>query len=269
MSRLLGHRPSPAMVVALLALFMVAGSPAQAARKDSGVVDASKRVAGFTAGQLLGEEWRQLLELPPDANPLAGTGDNNCLSAGHKDKVLILWTTTAPTPPAVCDVKPGTPVFFYTLGGECSSVEPPPFFGATAEDQRRCILDWLRSTPFDAILVSIDGGPPGERWRRQLPRRLRAGHRRPARSKHLGRSRQPAGDLRRRGVLGAGSAAAPGDPHDHRDDRWRSVRWDHQPGGRQRRAGPHELTEVLLGRGSGRAVRAPLVGGPCRDGGPG
>jgi len=64
MGRLLGHRPSPAMVVALLALFMVAGSPAQAARKDSGVVDASKRVAGFTAGQMLGEEWRQLLELP-------------------------------------------------------------------------------------------------------------------------------------------------------------------------------------------------------------
>ena len=159
MSRLIGHRPSPAMVVALLALFMVAGSPAHAARKDSGVVDASKRVAGFTAGQLLGEEWRQLLELPPNANPLAGTGDN-CLSAGHKDKVLILWTTTAPTPPAVCDVKPGTPVFFYTLGGECSSVEPPPFFGATAEDQRQCILDWLRGTPFDAILVSIDGGPP-------------------------------------------------------------------------------------------------------------
>ena len=159
MSRLLGHRPSPAMVVALLALFMVAGSPAHAARKDSGVVDASKRVAGFTAGQLLGEEWRQLLELPPDANPLAGAGDN-CLSAGHKDKVLILWTTAAPTPPAVCDVKPGTPVFFYTLGGECSSVEPPPFFGATAEDQRQCILDWLRGTPFDAILVSIDGGPP-------------------------------------------------------------------------------------------------------------
>jgi hypothetical protein len=159
MSRLLGHRPSPAMVLALLALFMVAGSPAQAARNDSGVVDASKRIAGFTASQLLGEEWRQLLELPPDANPLAGTGDNNCLSAGRKDKVLILWTTTAPTPATVCNVKPGTPVFFYTLGGECSSVEPPPFFGATEEDQRQCILDFLRATRFDAILVSIDSGP--------------------------------------------------------------------------------------------------------------
>jgi hypothetical protein len=99
------------MVAMAAAVCIVAGSPAQAARKNSGVVDASKQVAGFTAGQLLGEEWRQLLELPPDANPLAGTGDN-CLSAGHKDKVRILWTTGAPTPPAVCNVKPGTPVFF-------------------------------------------------------------------------------------------------------------------------------------------------------------
>jgi hypothetical protein len=147
------------MVAMAAVVCMVAGSPAQAARNDSGVVDASKQVAGFTAGQLIGEEFRQLLELPPDANPIAGTGDN-CLSAGHKDKVLILWTTAAPTPATVCDVKPGTPVFFYAFGGECSSVEPPPFFGATEEAQRQCILDFLRPAPFDAILVSIDGGAP-------------------------------------------------------------------------------------------------------------
>jgi hypothetical protein len=138
---------------------VLAGSPAQAASKDSGIVDASKRVAGVTAGQLLGEEWRQLLELSPDANPYLGKGDN-CLSAGHRDKVLIVWTTLAPKPPAACNVKPGTPVFFYALGGECSSVEAPPYFGATEEEQRRCIVDSLRATPFDAILVSIDGGPP-------------------------------------------------------------------------------------------------------------
>ena len=31
---------------------------------------------------------------------------------------------------------------------------------ATEEDQRQCVLGFLRATPFDAILVSIDGGPP-------------------------------------------------------------------------------------------------------------
>jgi hypothetical protein len=147
------------MVAVLAAVCVLACSPAQAARNDSGIADASKRVAGFTAGQLLGEEWRQVLELPLDANPANNTG-NNCLSAGHKQKVLILWTTREPDPAPVCNVKPGTPVFFYALGGECSAVEPPPFFGATEAEQRQCVLDFLAATPFDAILVSIDGGPP-------------------------------------------------------------------------------------------------------------
>jgi hypothetical protein len=144
--------------IAVAAVCMLAAAPTQAARKDSGIVDASKRLAGFTAGQLLGEELRQVLELPLDVNPAAGA--DTCLSAGHREKVLLLWTTREPAPVPVCEVKPGTPVFFYALGGECSSVEPPPFFGATAEEQRQCMLDFLRETPFDAILVSIDGGPP-------------------------------------------------------------------------------------------------------------
>jgi hypothetical protein len=148
-----------AMLSIVAAVCVVAGSPAQAAPKDSGVADASKRLAGFTAGELLGEEWRQLLELPPDANPLLGNGDK-CLSTGRKDKVLILWTTQAPADPTVCNVRPGTPIFFYTTGGECSSVEDPPFFGATEEEQRQCVLDFLRDTAADAIMVSIDGGPP-------------------------------------------------------------------------------------------------------------
>jgi hypothetical protein len=146
------------IAIAAAAVCMLVGLPAQAAPKGSGIADASKRLAGFTAGQLLGEELRQVLELPLDVNPAAG--EDTCLSAGHKQKVLLLWTRREPDPLPVCDVKPGTPVFFYALGGECSSVEDPPFFGATEEEQRQCMLDFLQSTPFDAIEVRIDGGPP-------------------------------------------------------------------------------------------------------------
>jgi hypothetical protein len=147
-----------AMVAMAAAVCLVAASPAQAAPKDSGIADASKRLAGFTAGELLGEELRQVLELPPEVNPAAGA--DTCLSAGHKKKVLLLWTRRAPDPVPTCTVKPGTPVFFYALGGECSSVEDPPFFGETAEEQLQCMRDFLASTGFNAILVSIDGGPP-------------------------------------------------------------------------------------------------------------
>jgi hypothetical protein len=150
------------------AVCLLVGLPAQADRKDSGIGDASKRLAGFTAGELLGEELRQVLELPLDVNPAAGA--DNCLFAGHKKKVLLLWTrrpTAGETVP-VCNVKPGTPVFFYGLGGECSDVEPPPFYGATEQEQRRCMLDFLRQTPFRAILVRIDGGPPVNIGRRRF-----------------------------------------------------------------------------------------------------
>jgi hypothetical protein len=143
--------------IAVAALCLVAGSPAQAARKDGGIADASKRLAGFTAGELLGEELRQVLELPLEVNPAAGA--DTCLFAGHKKKVLLLWTRRDPPVPE-CDVKPGTPVFFYGLGGECSTVEEPPFFGETEEEQRQCMLDFLASTLFHAIEVRIDGGPP-------------------------------------------------------------------------------------------------------------
>ena len=144
--------------IAAAAVCMLVGLPAQAAQKETPILDASKRLAGFTAGQLLGEQLRQVLQLPLDVNPAAGA--DNCLFAGHKQKVLLLWTRRPPEEVPVCDVKPGTPVFFYGLGGDCSDVEDPPFFGATEREQRRCMLDFLRSTPFDAIEVSIDGGPP-------------------------------------------------------------------------------------------------------------
>lgn len=53
----------------------------------------------------------------------------------------------------------GTPVFFSTLCVECSSVEPPPYFGLTEAQQRQCALDGIHSTAFDAILVKIDDRP--------------------------------------------------------------------------------------------------------------
>jgi hypothetical protein len=158
-SRAVGVVRRIAMVALAAAACLIAASPGQAAQKDSRILDASKRLAGFTAGQLLGEQLRQVLELPLDVNPAAGA--DNCLFAGHKQKVLLLWTRRVPAEDApVCDVKPGTPVFFYGFGGECSDVEPAPFFGATEEGQRRCMLDFIRSTPIDAIEVSIDVGPP-------------------------------------------------------------------------------------------------------------
>lgn len=157
MSRLVRFRwfSATALVIGMLAATV--GTALAAPPADQGLVPASGQLAGFTPGQLLGEEFRQLLPLPLAVNPFAGSRENTCRSAGNKDKVLILWTTPAPGAPTVCNVKPGTPVFFSTLSGECSNVEAAPFFGKDAAAQEACAREFLRTTPFDAILVSIDG----------------------------------------------------------------------------------------------------------------
>jgi hypothetical protein len=146
-------------IVVGVVLLAIVGPSAQAAGADHGkLVPASGRLAGFTGGQLLGEELRQLFELPVAENPFAGAGDS-CFATGNKRKVLIAWTR--PTAP-VCSVKPGTPIFLFSYFTECSNTEPPPFFGGESEaGQRQCALDLLRETGvFDAILVSIDGRRP-------------------------------------------------------------------------------------------------------------
>jgi hypothetical protein len=145
-----------AVGVVMLAIVGPAAHAAEAGRGK--LVPASDRLAGFTGGQLLGEEVRQLIELPLAENPFRGVGDS-CFATATKDKVLIAWTREeAP----ICTVKPGTPIFLMTYFWECSNTEGGQSFGGETEaGQRQCALDVLRETGvFDAILVSVDGRRP-------------------------------------------------------------------------------------------------------------
>jgi hypothetical protein len=143
-------------VTAATLLAMVSAPAVVAQPADTKLAPASGRLAGFTGGELLGEEIRQLLEIPAADNPFNDAGES-CFAAGHKDKVLIVWTRPeAPT----CTVKPGSPIFLFAIFNECSDVETP--FRTEAE-QRQCAVEGLRQFAADlgieALLVSIDGGP--------------------------------------------------------------------------------------------------------------
>jgi hypothetical protein len=146
-----------------VAVSVVAHPVAQAAPpRDGQLVPAAKRLAGLTGGQLIGEETRLLLELPAAENPLAGAGES-CFPAGHRGKVIIVWTRPASQAPAECTVKPGTSVFLFGVFASCDPVEPPPFFAVGEEAQRQCAVEGLLTLPqlaFDAILVTVDGGTP-------------------------------------------------------------------------------------------------------------
>jgi hypothetical protein len=111
------------LAITAATLLAIVGAPALVAQSaDTKLAPASGRLAGFTGGELLGEEIRQLLEIPTADNPFAGAGES-CFAAGHKDKVLIVWTRPEEAP--TCTVRPGTPIFLFALFKECSDVETP------------------------------------------------------------------------------------------------------------------------------------------------
>ena len=152
---------SAALLALAVAVGVFASPVVQAApSKDGRLVPAAKRLAGFTGGQLIGEETRLLLELPVAENPLAGAGES-CFSTGKERKVLILWTRPENQTPAECTVKPGTSVFLFGAWVFCDEVEDPPFFAVGEEAQRDCAVEGLHTLlDFDAILVTVDGGVP-------------------------------------------------------------------------------------------------------------
>ena len=220
-----------------VAVSVVASPVAQAApHRDGRLVPAAKRLAGLTGGQLIGEETRLLLELPAAENPLFGAGES-CFRAGHRGKVLIVWTRPESQAPAECTVKPGTSVFLIGVFVFCDQLEPPPFFAVGEKAQRQCALEGLLTHPlleFDAILVTVDGRTPVDIGTQTVPRRIPSGHRAAARRQHP-RRRSTGDDVRHRGVRGDASAAASGAAHDHGRSRGRTP-CGHHVGDRQCRA---------------------------------
>lgn len=152
------------LLLLAVAVSVVANPGAQAsAGRDGQLVPAAKRLAGFTGGQLIGEETRLLLELPVDENPQLGKGES-CFPTGHRGKVLIVWTRPEDQAPAVCTVQPGTSVFLTGGFVFCDPLEGPPFFAIGEKAQRKCAVEQLLTNPLfvavDAILVTIDGRRP-------------------------------------------------------------------------------------------------------------
>jgi hypothetical protein len=157
------------LAVAIGTLLAMVGTHALAAPPPNPLVPASGSLAGFSGGELLGEELRQLFELPANQNPFLGVGES-CFAAGNNNDVLILWTRPPDQDPARCTVRPGTPVFLFAFFNECSNVEDRPFFGGETEaGQRECAETGLDEAAagqrpdvpaIKEILVSIDGGRP-------------------------------------------------------------------------------------------------------------
>jgi hypothetical protein len=92
---------------------------------------------------LLGDLWETVLETPTPQNP--------CVDLGKK----VVAPFQAGPGPLTCTVKSGTKIFVAAFTVECSTVEPPPFFGGTEAELRTCV----RALDPDEVTITVDGEP--------------------------------------------------------------------------------------------------------------
>jgi hypothetical protein len=115
------------------------------------------RLAGSTGGELLREWWETVLPIPAATNPITPGAPELCFNIGRRGKVATFATVNET---ATCTIKAGQRLFVPGIPVECSSAEPPPFFGATEEEQRACVEDFMAGPTVVAIRLSLDGGEP-------------------------------------------------------------------------------------------------------------
>ena len=105
----------------------------------------------------LGDLWTTVLELPEAQNPF--TSDNYCVELAHGRAGRPVVTPFAPfgVTSVTCTVKPGTRLFITAYSSECSTIEPPPYFGEDEPSLRAC------ASAADALIttteMTLDGKP--------------------------------------------------------------------------------------------------------------
>jgi hypothetical protein len=111
---------------------------------------AATAVPRHKTGALLGTLWKTTLEMPVADSPF---GDGSPCIALHG----VLAPFGPPQPALTCTAKPGTKILVVNESTECSTVEPPPFFGANEQQLRDCAR--AADAGYTRNDVTLDGRP--------------------------------------------------------------------------------------------------------------
>jgi Pectinacetylesterase len=112
--------------------------------------------AGLTRGEWDARWWQWAVSMPDEINPNFDTSGERC-GYGQSGPVFFLPGNVIGEEPAeiTCVVAAGTAIYVNVAGTECSTVEPPPFFGRTEAELRACATETLnRATDYQA---RVDG----------------------------------------------------------------------------------------------------------------
>lgn len=148
-------RPSAASIVAVVLALGVA-AVSLAANPNPGVLPPNSNAQGHGLAGWSAEWSKWLISIPNPVNPLFDTTGENC-GQGQSGHVFFLASNFVTTDTIPCHVPTGKAIFFGITTVECSTVEAPPFFGATEEALRDCAKCWADLIVPSSLEVTLDG----------------------------------------------------------------------------------------------------------------
>ena len=141
-----------AAVIGSFGLWMKPAPAGGNGNPNPGVAPPQSKPHGRTFGEWEAKWWQALVSIPADPdNPFFVGG-----AFGDEDHVLFLTGVSGPTTVNIT-IPPGTSLFFPMINSECSSLEAPPFHGATEEEQRACANEFIDNVT--GVFAEIDGRP--------------------------------------------------------------------------------------------------------------
>ena len=144
-------------VVACVALLGAAPIAAQDATPTAAdvVLPPDAEVAGLSQAEWSARWWQYLLTFPNDVSPYLDETGERC-NLGQSGPVFFLVGSPT-TVERTCTVPLGTAVFIPASGVECSTVEPPPFFGGNEEELRDCAEAAAEQINIAQVDVTVNG----------------------------------------------------------------------------------------------------------------
>jgi hypothetical protein len=158
-------------------VLLVAGSLAPVTAQDATpanegltILPPDEDYGGASLGEWIARNWQWAVSLPQESNPNFDPTGATC-GYGQSGPVFFLPASYTEEPPTdlTCVVPAGTALLVPVGGSECSTVEPPPFFGRDEAELAACAEAFTDTIV--AMEATIDGEPMTdlEDYRTQSP----------------------------------------------------------------------------------------------------
>jgi len=154
---------SRSLLIALVSLTLLAGAGAPAIAQDATpapggvtILRPDESFGGATLGEWTTRQWQWIISFPPEISPGVNVSGPGC-GYGQSGPVFFLPGSFSPDPLTMTCVVPEGVAILVPLGGaECSTVEPPPFFGRDEAELAACATAHNQQTPIANITLTIN-----------------------------------------------------------------------------------------------------------------